>query len=93
MYTFNFNREDAYPDTRPSMSSKIIDEEFSSSEEQNSPDDSDEQEIDSICQSINEGENKYTLDADKNEGLKEDDPFQILERVKRTRENERDEDR
>ncbi|KXJ24167.1 hypothetical protein AC249_AIPGENE16640 [Exaiptasia diaphana] len=59
-----------------------------SSEEEKSPD---EKEIDEICNSINDGENKYTLQAQKDDEVDED-AVEILQRVKRTRESERKED-
>ena len=81
------NDADNSRDQAQASTSKIIDEDYCSSEEEKSQD---EKEVDDICKAINEGENKYAFDTEADGN---NNPTAILEKVKRNHENEREEDR
>jgi len=73
---------------------KIVDDEYSSascSGEDTCKKAGDQKEIEEICQAINERETKYVFDAEESDV--NEDPADILTRIKETRESEREEDR
>lgn len=88
MFSFGFDRNE---DSTASTSAPFIDEEYASSgQSEDEKDARDQKEVEEIASEIYSRENKYCFDVEDTEGQQ---PSDILNKVKKARESEREEDR